>query len=142
MPIICEGSNFSDSKGGIRKPVALVKIVNSRKIAVRPGIRLEPRIPNRTKIPETIAIRLMITCTIVNVARLIPRIMTRPPLFQTAADATTSDSKLPHAPVVPAETQACALDQEKRRPCPSFLHGHQTAPTMLTARSEEHTSEL
>src|ERR1700682_756492 len=82
MPIMREGSNFSDSKGGIRKPVALVKIVNSRKIAVRPGIRLEPRIPNRTRIPETIAIRLMITCTIVNVARLIPRIMTRPPFFK------------------------------------------------------------
>src|SRR6266853_6647696 len=79
MPIMCEGSNFSDSKGGIRKPVALVKIVNSRKIAVRPGVRLEPRIPNRTRMPETIAITLMITCTIVNVARLIPRIMTRPP---------------------------------------------------------------
>jgi hypothetical protein len=37
MPIMCEGSSFSDNRGGIRKPVALVRIVNSRKIAVSPG---------------------------------------------------------------------------------------------------------
>ena len=39
MPIMCDGSSFSDTSGGIRKPVALVRIVNSRKIAVSPGMR-------------------------------------------------------------------------------------------------------
>ena len=58
--------------------MALVKIVNSRKIAVKPGIRFEPSIPNITIRPATMAIRLMITWTIVNVAKLIPSIMMRP----------------------------------------------------------------
>ena len=43
------------------KPVALVRIVVTRKIAVRPGIRLEESIPNITTRPVTIAIRLMTT---------------------------------------------------------------------------------
>src|SRR5258708_7339699 len=81
MPTMCDGSNFSDSRGGIRNPVALVRMVNSRNIAVRPGIRLEVRSPNMTIMPETIAIRLMITCTVTNVDRLIPRIMTRSPFY-------------------------------------------------------------
>ncbi len=76
---MCDGSNFSDSRGGIRKPVALVKIVNSRNIAVSPGIELEVRSPNMTIMPATIAIRLMITWTVTKVDRLIPRIMTRSP---------------------------------------------------------------
>src|SRR5258706_4842114 len=83
-PTMCDGSNFSDSRGGIRKPVALVKIVNSRNIAVSPGIELEVRSPNMTIMPATIAIRLMITWTVTKVDRLIPRIMTRSP-FQSAA---------------------------------------------------------
>ena len=41
---------------GNRKPVALVRIVNSRKIAVRPGIGLEPSSPNMTMRPATIPI--------------------------------------------------------------------------------------
>ena len=88
---MCDGSSFSD---GNRKPVALVRIVNSRNIAVRPGIRLEPSSPNMTMMPETIAIRLMITCTVVKVDRLIPRIMTRSP-FLTASECYDPDRKLP-----------------------------------------------
>ena len=61
MPNRCEGSSFSVNSGGITKPVALVRMVNSRKIAVSPGIRLEPSIPNITIRPATIAIRLMTT---------------------------------------------------------------------------------
>ena len=75
---MCDGSSFSDNRGGITKPVALVRIVNSRKIAVSPGIRLEPSIPNITIRPATMPIRLMITWTITNVAKLIPSIMMRP----------------------------------------------------------------
>src|SRR6266571_4972939 len=85
MPIMCDGSNVSVSRGGIRRPVALVRIVNSRKIAVRPGIRLEPSSPNMTIMPATIPIRLMMTCTVTNVDKLIPRIMTRSRFLQTIA---------------------------------------------------------
>ncbi len=74
-----DGNSLSDTRGGIRKPVALVRIVNSRKIAVRPGIRLEPSIPNMTIMPATMPIRLMMTWTVTNVDKLIPRIMMRPP---------------------------------------------------------------
>src|SRR6516162_10455441 len=76
MPTMCEGSNFSN---GNRKPVTLVSIVVSRKSAVMPGSRCEPKSPNRTTKPETIPIRLMMTCTIVKADRLIPRTMTRSP---------------------------------------------------------------
>ena len=76
MPIIWEGSNWVN---GNRKPVALVRMVDNRKIAVRPGIRFEPNMANMTMMPETIPIRLMITWTIVKVAKLIPRIMTHSP---------------------------------------------------------------
>ena len=58
IPIMCEGSSLSN---GNRKPVALVRIVNSRKMAVRLGLLLEPSSPNMTMRPETIAIKLMIT---------------------------------------------------------------------------------
>jgi hypothetical protein len=44
-----------------------------------PGIVLEPRSPDKTTKPETIPIRLMMTCSIVKVDKLIPRIMTRSP---------------------------------------------------------------
>ena len=60
--MMCDGNSFSN---GNRKPVALVRIVVSRKMAVRPGIRLEPNSPNKTTRPETIPIRLMMTCRIV-----------------------------------------------------------------------------
>ena len=56
--MMCDGSSFSN---GNRKPVALVRIVVSRKIAVMPGIRFEPSSPNITRMPETIPIRLMTT---------------------------------------------------------------------------------
>ena len=77
--MMCDGSSFSVTSGGIRKPVALVRIVNSRNIAVSPGIRLEPSMPNMTIMPATIPIRLMTTCTVVKVDRLIPKIMARSP---------------------------------------------------------------
>src|SRR4030088_548438 len=109
MPIMCDGSNFSN---GNRKPVALVKIVNRRNIAVIPGIRLEPRSPNMTIMPETIAIRLMITCTVVKVDKLIPRIMTRSP-FLNQPNATTPDRKLPQARV--RAIQVCG-DPSKKTP--------------------------
>src|SRR6266567_1415541 len=119
MPIMCDGSSWVK---GNRKPVALVSIVNSRNIAVRPGIPLEPSSPNITMMPDTIAIRLMMTCTVVNVDRLIPKIMTIP-LLQTRTNATTPNRKLPHATVVSAAIQACGFDQKGQTPCPSFLHG-------------------
>ena len=77
-PMMCDGSSLSDTSGGIRNPVALVRIVNSRKIAVRPPAGFEPSMPNITMRPATIAIRLMTTWTRTNVAKLIPSIMTRP----------------------------------------------------------------
>jgi hypothetical protein len=51
-----------------------------------------------TRMPETIAIRLMITCTVVMVDKLIPRIMTRSPF----EPAECYDSGLKNA------TGACA----------------------------------
>ena len=45
-----------------------------------------------TTTPETMAIRLMITCTAVKVDKLIPRIMARSPLR--SSDATTPARKL------------------------------------------------
>jgi hypothetical protein len=44
-------------------------------VAVRRGLRFEPSSPNMTLRPETIAIKLMMTCKVVNVDRLIPRII-------------------------------------------------------------------
>ena len=76
---MCDGTNFSN---GNRKPVALVRIVKSRNIAVEPGIRWEPSSPNMTTIPETIPTRLIITCTVVKAERLIPRIMMRSPSLE------------------------------------------------------------
>ena len=73
-----DGDGFSNNSGGIRNPEALVRIVNTRKVAVRTGIRFEPSILNITTRPATIAIRLMNTWTIVNAAKLIPNIMMRP----------------------------------------------------------------
>ena len=78
---MCDGSKFSVSSGGITKPVALVRIVNGRNIAVMPGIRFEPSIPNITTMPARIPIRLMITWTSTNVAKLIPKIMMLSPLI-------------------------------------------------------------
>ncbi len=60
--------------------MALVRIVNSRNIAVKAGIRLEPSIPNMTIMPATMAIRLMTTCRVVKADKLIPRTMTRSPI--------------------------------------------------------------
>ena len=97
--MMCDGSSLSDTSGGIRKPVALVRIVNSRNIAVRPGIRLEPSIPNITIMPATMPIRLMMTWTVTNVDKLIPRIMMRSPfrIDQISIDqiATAPDRELP-----------------------------------------------
>ena len=58
MPTMCDGNSCVN---GNRKPVTLVRIVNSRKIAVRPGIGSSRACPNITTRPATIAIRLMIT---------------------------------------------------------------------------------
>src|ERR1700676_2573529 len=80
MAMMCEGSNLSN---GNRNPVALVRIVVTRNNAVQLGITLEPRSPDKTTRPETTPIRLMMTCSIVKVDRLIPRTMTRSPLFAT-----------------------------------------------------------
>jgi hypothetical protein len=74
MPIMCEGNSFSN---GNRKPVTLVKIVNRRKTAVRPGVGFERSIANMTIRPEAIAIRLMMTWRVVKADRLIPSTMAR-----------------------------------------------------------------
>jgi hypothetical protein len=60
---------------GNRKPVMLVRIVVTRKTAVRVSRRFALNIPNTTATPEPIAIRLMRTCTAVKVASGIPRIV-------------------------------------------------------------------
>ncbi|MGY2939586.1 hypothetical protein ACVWZ6_009188 [Bradyrhizobium sp. GM6.1] len=58
MPMICDGSS---SLNGNRKPVALVRIVNAKKIVVRRGIGFEPSRPNITTRPAAMPIRLMMT---------------------------------------------------------------------------------
>jgi hypothetical protein len=58
MPTMCDGNSCVN---GNRKPVALVRIVVSRKIAVMTGICFEPSSPDITMRPLTIPIRLMIT---------------------------------------------------------------------------------
>ena len=78
IAMICEGSSFSN---GNMKPVALVRIVVSRKIAVMPGIDCDLSSPNKTMRPETIPIRLMTTCKIVTACKLKPSIMTRSPCW-------------------------------------------------------------
>src|SRR5882724_7463153 len=77
MPIMCDGSNLSN---GNRNPVALVRIVVIKNSAVQPGIILEPSSPDKTTRPEPTPIRLMMTCSIVKVDRLIPKIMARSPV--------------------------------------------------------------
>jgi hypothetical protein len=73
---MCEGSSFSN---GNKKPVALVRIVVSRKRAVRPGILFESKSPNKTTSPETIPMRLIATCRIVKADELIPKTMIHSP---------------------------------------------------------------
>src|SRR6185312_6852597 len=114
MPMMCEGSSFSDSSGGIRKPVALVRIVNSRKIAVSPGCDREPSMPNITISPATIPIRLMTTCTRTNVSKPIPKIMTRPSTGNIPED-TTQPEKTPHASRAVPARQACARIKTHQR---------------------------
>src|SRR6266702_5181721 len=113
---MCDGSVLSNSSGGIRKPVALVRMVNSRKIAVSPGWRFEPSIPNITMMPATIPIRLMTTCTRTNVAELIPSIMMPRPSLDTRPEVTTQRKKLPHASVAAPATLACVPAHDRHQP--------------------------
>src|SRR5438067_337383 len=62
---------------GKKNPVTLVSTVVARNSAVQPGSLLTLNMPNSTTMPDTIAIKLMITCTAVNVAIDILRIITR-----------------------------------------------------------------
>src|SRR5579859_1073458 len=78
MAIMCDGSSLSN---GNRNPVALVSIVVTRNSAVQPGTILEPRSPDKTTRPETMPIRLMMTCSMVKADRLIPKITTRSPFL-------------------------------------------------------------
>src|SRR6476659_9956950 len=122
IPIMCDGSNLSN---GNRKPVALVRMVKRRNIAVSPGMRFEPRSPNMTMIPETIAIRLMITCSIVKVDKLIPRIMTRSPFDP--AGCYDSGSKIATCARSARRQFRQAAWIKKPSPWPIFLHGrHKT----------------
>src|SRR5882724_2967443 len=102
MAMMCEGSNLSN---GNRNPVALVRIVVTRNNAVQLGITLEPRSPDRTTRPETTPIKLMMTCSIVKVDRLIPRTMTRSPLLERRM-LRLRKQKSHGAPMMPAEIQA------------------------------------
>lgn len=70
--MMCEGST---SLKGNRKPVALVRMVKAKKIAVSPGVGFEPSRPNITMMPAAMAIRLMMTWTSVKAGRLNPRTM-------------------------------------------------------------------
>src|SRR3954466_8673002 len=114
MPMMCEGSSFSVKSGGIGKPVALVRMVNSRKIAVRPGWDFEPSIPNITIRPATIAIKLMMTWTRINVDELIPKIMTGP-YVGNFLNRTTQLRQFPHASRTRPAMQACARIKTHQR---------------------------
>ena len=70
--MMCDGSSFS--KGNM-KPVALVRIVVMRKMAVTPGIDCDLNRPNKTTRPETIPIKLMTTCKTGTACKLRPSIM-------------------------------------------------------------------
>ena len=74
MPNTCDGRSLVKGK---RNPVTLVRTVVARKIAVQLSSFLPPSIPSRTTSPVTIPIRLMMTCSVVNVDSDIPKIMTR-----------------------------------------------------------------
>src|ERR1700686_544230 len=126
MPIMCEGSNFSN---GNRKPVALVRMVKSRNIAVRPGIRFEVRSPNMTIMQETIAIKLMITCTVVKVDRLIPRIMTRSPFL--IGRCYDRGMKITTGAELTATIPASSRDQQNVAMPSFFAPLSQTAPALL-----------
>ena len=59
---------------GKKNPVTLVRTVVARKMAVQPSSFLPPSMPTS---PATIPIRLMMTCSVVNVDNDMPKIMTR-----------------------------------------------------------------
>ncbi len=74
MPSTWDGMNRSAGK---RNPVALVKTVLARKIAVQASSRFPVRNPYTTTSPEPMPTRLMTTWTKVN--NVIPKIMIVPP---------------------------------------------------------------
>src|SRR3954464_2149619 len=77
-PMMCDGSSLSDTSGGIRNPVALVRIVSSRNSPVRPSGLFDFGLADITMKPATIGTMLMTVWTRTNVDKLIPSIMTRP----------------------------------------------------------------
>ena len=76
---ICDGSTVVK---GNRKPLALVRIVNTRNQAVQPGSLFEANNPPATTNPSAIAIMLMMRWKTVKPANDMPNIMMRP-LFRT-----------------------------------------------------------
>src|SRR5580704_18231024 len=89
---------------GKKNPVTLVNTVVNRKSAVQPGEPLPPSQPNRTTAPEKIPIKLMITCSVVNVAVDNPKIMARfPPVA-------------PRVPIGAGPTQQIARPAERPAP--------------------------
>src|ERR1700722_7632977 len=76
--MMCEGNSFSN---GNMKPVALVRMVVIRKMAVNPGIDCDLNIPNKTTRPATIATRLITTGKTVTACKLKPSIMIRSPCW-------------------------------------------------------------
>src|SRR5262245_39005623 len=68
----CDGSSPEKGKS---KPVALVKTVVARKTAVVPGSRRAPSMPTTTIKPAAMAIRLMITWSVVKADSDSPTIM-------------------------------------------------------------------
>ena len=73
-PTMWDGSTRSLGK---KNPLTLVSTVVARKSAVQPGSLRAHSMPTRAMIPVAIPMRLITTCTTVNVASDMPRIMTR-----------------------------------------------------------------
>src|ERR1700733_5506089 len=67
---------------GKKKPETRVGIVKGRKRAFHGLRRLPLRRPKRTMSPDAMPMRLMATCRVVKVAKLIPRIMMDLPLVE------------------------------------------------------------
>src|SRR5437773_1047559 len=66
--------------------------------------------------PATIPIRLMATCTRINVAELIPSIMMPPPSLETRTEVTMQRKKLPHASLAAPATLACVPAHDRHQP--------------------------
>src|SRR3954470_24121461 len=102
-PKICDGRILGVGK---KKPVRLVSTVVARKSAVQASDLFAFNRPNKTTKPDTIPIRLITTCTSVNVGVDRPKIMTCPPRMRRTLCVRNSEHPSVSARLSEARPQA------------------------------------